>query len=73
MKQGPNASKGTEQATWGLREAQALSQRPVDTSKQPLIQSDMRTGHIGDMRSRTLVITPLSKAQQAADKDVVWG
>ena len=48
------ASKGTEQATWGLREAQELSQRPMDTSKQPFISSDMRTAP-SDMRSGTLI------------------
>ena len=40
----------------GLREAQALSQRPMGTSKQPFIQSDTRTGP-SDTRSGTLVTT----------------
>ena len=44
-KQGPKASRGTGQATWVLREAQALSQRPMDTSKQPFHKSDTRTGN----------------------------
>ena len=38
----------------GLREAQALSQRPMGTSKQPFIQSDTRTGP-SDTRSGTLI------------------
>ena len=37
-----------------LREAQALSQRPMDTSKQPFLQSVTRTG-TSVTRSRTLV------------------
>ena len=53
-KQGPKASKGTERSLNSLREAQALSQRPMDTSKQPFLQSVTRTG-TSVTRSRTLV------------------
>ena len=52
----------------GLREAQALSQRPMGTSKQPFIQSDTRTGP-SDTRSGTLinVAQAFHKVQGGAD------